>query len=140
MNLDLFIEKSRDWKAGKKKTQADLAEAMGISLPYLRKVFYRVKPLTLQMVEKAAPVLGLAVHDFILGEPVLPIDGPPRDEEFGNIMGVLGKNLTPEMRAVMIEMARAAQGRGREREAAQAASVAEATTPYTAKGKKPPKV
>lgn len=119
MNLDLFIEKSKAWQEATGKTQADLADAMGLSVAYLRKVFYRVKPLTIQMVEKAAPVLGLTVHDFILGEPSAQVGDSPRDEPFGNIMGILGKNLTEAQKAAMIEMAKAGQVVGREREAAE---------------------
>ena len=47
------------------------------------------------------------------------IEGPEGDDEFGNIMGFLGKNLTPESRAAMIEMAKAAQVKGRERQEAE---------------------
>lgn len=117
-----------------------MAGDFGVSLPYLRNVLYKSKPLTIHLVEKAAPVLGLTVHDFILGEATGQGDSAPRDEEFGNIMGVLGKNLTPEMRAVMIDMARAAQARGFERLKAEAdLKVAEETAPYRAGKKKAPK-
>ena len=100
------------------KTQEEVAAVFGVSLPYLRNVLYRSKPLTINLVEKAAPVLGLTVHDFITGS-ARPDDPTPRDEEFGNIMGILGKNLTPESRAAMIEMAKAAQVKGRERAEAE---------------------
>ena len=56
--------------------------------------------------ELAAPYMGVDIWE---------IDGPDGDEDFGNIMGILGRNLTPESRAAMIEMAKAAQVKGRER-------------------------
>jgi transcriptional regulator with XRE-family HTH domain len=64
--------------------------------------------------ELAAPYLGVELWE---------IDGPAGDDEFGNIMGILGKNLTPESRAAMIEMARAAQVKGQERLEAEKATV-----------------
>lgn len=123
MNISRFCLEVDEYQGRTNKTHEEVAGDFGVSLPYLRNVLYKSKPLTIHLVEKAAPVLGLTVHDFILGESVGQGESAPRDEEFGNIMGVLGKNLTAEMRAVMIDMARAAQAKGRERESAEKADL-----------------
>lgn len=77
-------------------------------------------------------MLGMDWREFLDEGAVPTLADDPEAHSFGNIMGVLGKNLTPEMRAVMIEMARTAQGRGRERETAEATASTETAT----KGKK----
>lgn len=60
--------------------------------------------------ELAAPYFGVDLWE---------IDGPAGDAEFGNIMGILGANLTPETRAAMIEMAKAGQVKAAERRKAE---------------------
>jgi transcriptional regulator with XRE-family HTH domain len=115
MDISRFCLEIEGFQDRTGKTQEEAAKAFGVSLAYLRNVLYKSKPLTIHLVEKVAPVLGLTVHDFILGESTNQPGEPARDEAFGNIMGILGKNLTPESRAAMIEMAKAAQVKGRER-------------------------
>jgi transcriptional regulator with XRE-family HTH domain len=114
LDIDRFITEIRSYKERTGKSHKAIAEDLGIELGYFHKILYKDKPLTLNIVEKAAPVLGLTIHDFLPNPPAVD-GGPPRDEDFGNIMGILGKDLTPETRAAMIEMAKAAQVKGRAR-------------------------
>lgn len=67
MDLDRFIDEIKSYKKRTGKIHKTIAEELGIELGYFHKVLYRDKPLTLQTVEKAAPVLGLTVQDFLIG-------------------------------------------------------------------------
>jgi transcriptional regulator with XRE-family HTH domain len=60
--------------------------------------------------ELAAPYFGVELWE---------IDGPDADNEFGNIMGIIGKNLSEETKAKMIREAILAQEEGRLREEAE---------------------
>lgn len=108
-SVDLWI--SRTGKAKK-----DLAEAVGIEPGSLKQYYSGNQIPGRDLALRFAKELGCQISD-LLGEPTE--DGAARDEPFGNIMGILGKNLTEAQKAAMIEMAKAGQVVGREREAAE---------------------
>lgn len=113
MNHDLFIEEAKKWEERENKGHVDLAGAIDISLAYLHKLLYKIKPLTLQVVEKAAPVFGRSVRDFLTentpDEAGVIRPQLPRDEAFGNIMAIIGPNLTDEFKERLKQLALAAQ-------------------------------
>ncbi len=110
MDIERFIAEIKAYKARTGKAHKAIAEDLGLELGYLHKILYKDKPLTLQVVEKAAPVLGLTVQDFlVVVAPAPGSDLDPFDQAFANSMGKLGPGLTPEMRAVLVEMAKAGQ-------------------------------
>jgi transcriptional regulator with XRE-family HTH domain len=100
------------------KTKKDFAEAVGIAPESLKQYYSGRHVPGRDLVVRFARVLGCHIGD-LLGEAPDSGEAVPRDEAFGNIMGILGKNLSPETRAAMIEMAKAAQVIGREREEAE---------------------
>lgn len=128
-----------EWMIKEGKSKKDFALAVRIA-PESLKQYYSGRHLPgRDLVLRFASTLGCS-PSMLLGDPSAPGGEDPEAQAFGNIMGVLGKNLTPEMRAVMIDMARAAQARGFERLKAEAdLKVAEETAPYRAGKKKAPK-
>ena len=115
MDITRFCLEVDRYQERTNQTQEETAQAMGVSLPYLRNVLYKSKPLTLNLVEKAAPVLGLTVQDFLQGvTPPPPGTDPatPFDPSFASIMGFLGPNMTDEMKKYLIGIARAQQPAG----------------------------
>lgn len=111
MDISRFCLEVDGFQQRTKKTQEEVAKAIGVSLPYLRNVLYRSKPLTIHLVEKAAPILGLTVHDFIISGSPLP-GAPPRDEGFANIMGFLGPNIPEDVKKHLIALAQTYQPKG----------------------------
>lgn len=64
---------------------------------------------------KIASVIGSGVLEFMGTDGPVPGTQPDVDMAFGNIMGILGKNLDEATKKAMIEMAKAAQQKGKER-------------------------
>ena len=109
LDIERFVVEVRSYKDRTGKAHKVIAGEFGIELGYLHKILYKDKPLTLQVVEKAAPVLGLTIHDFILSEPADTASAPSRDEPFGNIMGILGKNIPEDVKKNLISIAQSYQ-------------------------------
>lgn len=112
MDISRFCLEVEGFQRRTGKTQDEVATAFGVSLPYLRNVLYRSKPLTIHLVEKAAPILGLTVHDFILGESSAQADASPRDESFGNVMALLGPRIPADVKKNLISIAQSYQPKG----------------------------
>jgi transcriptional regulator with XRE-family HTH domain len=107
-----------DYRERNKVNNAEIAESLGISPESLKKY---ISPSPTHrpgeaVLRKAGEILGVDWREFLDEGSVTP---EPRDEPFGNIMGILGKNLTEAQKAAMIEMAKAGQIVGRAREAAE---------------------
>jgi transcriptional regulator with XRE-family HTH domain len=68
--------------------------------------------------EPGRNTLRLATVYF--GKPPLEFEGPETEDDFGNQMGVFGKNMAPETRAAMLAMAEASQIKGIEKKASEA--------------------
>lgn len=113
LNVERFIAEVRAYKDRTKKTHQVISDEIGIELGYLQKILYRDKPLTYQVVEKAAPLFGRLVRDFIIEDTKANDKAAeseqPRDEDFGNIMAIIGPNLTPAFKEHLKALAVAAQ-------------------------------
>lgn len=106
------------WLVTTGKTKRELAEAAEIEPGSLKQYYSGVQIPGRDLALRLARVLGCQISD-LLGEPTSVNDQEPRDEVFGNIMSILGKNLSDAQKKAMIEMAKAGQAVGREREAAE---------------------
>ena len=110
-----------DYREEHHVVNSEIAEKLGISPETLKKY---ISPSQTHrpgetVLRKAGEMLGMDWREF-LDDGIL--SGPGDDPEahaFGNIMGILGRNLTEAQKAAMIEMAKQAQIIGREREAAE---------------------
>ena len=100
-----------DAKLNSGATYQEIADALGlVSTRSLEQEFRTNRRPGRGTLERAAVYFGVELWE---------LDGPAADEDFGAIMGVYGKNMTPEMRASFIEMAKAYQPKGQARLAAE---------------------
>ena len=99
--VDVWIEKTG-------KTKKNFGELAGLADGSIKQYYSGKQIPGRELALKFAEILDCQISD-LLGEPSGERPVNPEAEAFGNIMGILGKNLTPEMRAVMIEMAKAGQ-------------------------------
>lgn len=114
-----FFRHSVDlWISRTGKTKKDLADAVGIEAGSLKQYYSGNQIPGRDLALRFAKELGCQISD-LFGEPADAEGSVSRDESFGNIMGILGKNLTEAQKAAMVEMAKAGQVVGREREAAE---------------------
>lgn len=115
-NLDPWPQRDRfielvDAKAATGVSLAEIASALGLTTTSSLETAYRYDH---RRIPKRTTLQRAA---YYFGVPLSELYGEPVDDDFGNMMGVLGKNLTPEMRAAMIEMAKSGQIQGAKLEA-----------------------
>jgi len=105
-HIDSWPKRSRfvallDAKLAAGASYQEIAKALGLSSTRsLEQEFRTTRRPGRNTLEKAAPYFEVNYWD---------LDGPASDDEFGYIMGILGKNLTTKARVALIELAKEGQ-------------------------------